>query len=335
MTESNVHRALDRVLELHRSSDAEEIRLGHFDIIAAGAIPWRLEHGKLRVLVIHRPKYDDWSWPKGKLDDGEAIAECAVREVREEIGLRITLGLPLAATAYSVKQRTKVVYYWAAAADSEAEVIPDGSECDEVRWVSAKQAMGMLSNPSDAAPLLDLIAAHKDGHLEAKPFILVRHAKAKPRSKWTRAEGDRPLAATGRRQAQAVSRLLEAWGPGHVASSPWMRCVQTVAPYVTVNQLKLSTVRAVTEHAAHRHPKRAAKAVQKLLDKNRSQVLCTHRPVLPTVLKVLKDSTSAKIAEVLPAKDPYLDPGGVIVAHQIPGATPRIISLEIHTPYHD
>lgn len=335
MTESNVHRALDRVLELHRSSDAEEIRLGHFDIIAAGAIPWRLEHGKLRVLVIHRPKYDDWSWPKGKLDDGEAIAECAVREVREEIGLGITLGLPLAATAYSVKQRTKVVYYWAAAADSESEVIPDGSECDEVRWVSAKQAMGMLSNPSDAAPLLDLIAAHKEGHLEAKPFILVRHAKAKPRSKWTRAEGDRPLAATGRRQAQAVSRLLEAWGPGHVASSPWMRCVQTVAPYVTVNQLKLSTVRAVTEHAAHRHPKRAAKAVQKLLDKNRSQVLCTHRPVLPTVLKVLKDSTSAKIAEVLPAKDPYLDPGGVIVAHQIPGATPRIISLEIHTPYHD
>ncbi|MFJ2621529.1 NUDIX domain-containing protein [Glutamicibacter sp. NPDC087344] len=335
MTESNVQRALDRVLELHRSSDVEEIRLGHFDIIAAGAIPWRIEGGKLQVLVIHRPKYDDWSWPKGKLDDGEAIAECAVREVREEIGLEITLGLPLAATAYSVKQRAKVVYYWAAAAGAAGEVIPDGAECDEVRWVSAKQAITMLSNPTDAAPLHDLVHAYKVGHLQAKPLIVVRHAKAKPRSKWTRAEGERPLAATGRRQAQAVSRLLEVWAPAHVASSPWMRCVQTVAPFVSANQLKLSSVRAVTEHAANRHPKRAARAIQKLLDRNRSQVLCTHRPVLPIVLRVLAGNTSKKIAEVLPTKDPYLEPGGVIVAHQIPGAKPRIISLEIHTPYHD
>ena len=327
--------ALDRVRELHRSCDAEEIRLGSYDIIAAGAIPWRLLDGKLQVLMIHRPKYDDWSWPKGKLDDGEAIAECAVREVKEEIGLDITLGLPLAATAYSVKQRTKVVYYWAARVDPATVVVPDGDECDKVQWVAARQAEGFLTNPTDAAPLKDLIAAHKAGHLEAKPFIVVRHAKAKPRGKWTRAEGERPLAATGRRQAQAVSRLLEVWNPSHVASSPWVRCVQTITPYVSARSIKLKTVRAVTEHAANRHPKAAARAIRKLLERNRSQVICTHRPVLPTVLTVLSAYSSKTVAKVLPTADPYLEPGGVIVAHQLPDSKHRIISLELHTPYHD
>ncbi|GAA1412981.1 ADP-ribose pyrophosphatase [Glutamicibacter uratoxydans] len=335
MNESKALDAVERVRELHRSCDAEEIRLGSFDIIAAGAIPWRLVDGSLQVLLIHRPKYNDWSWPKGKLDEGESIAECAVREVDEEIGLQITLGLPLAATTYSVRQRTKVVYYWAAKVAPGTAISPDGGECDAVQWVAAKQAAQFLTNPADSAPLADLVAAHKAGHLAAKPFLLIRHAKAKPRGKWTRAEGERPLAATGRRQAQAVARLLEAWKPGHVASSPWMRCVQTVAPYVSAHALKLKSIRAVTEHAANRHPKAAARAVRKLLEKNRSQVLCTHRPVLPLALKVLAGHSSKQVARVLPEADPYLEPGSLIVAHHLPGSKERIISLEVHTPYHD
>ncbi|WP_313813694.1 NUDIX hydrolase [Glutamicibacter sp.] len=335
MNESKALQALERVRELHRSSDAEEIQLGSFDVIAAGAIPWRVFDGELQVLMIHRPKYNDWSWPKGKLDDGEAIAECAVREVREEIGLDISLGIPLAATTYSVRQRTKVVYYWAAKVSTSTVVTPDGTECDQVQWIAAERVGQFLSNPADTGPLDDLIAAQRSGHLAAKPFILVRHAKAKPRGKWTRAEGERPLAATGRRQAQAVSRLLEAWKPEHVASSPWMRCVQTVAPYVTSHALKLKSVRAVTEHAAHRHPKAAAKAIVKLLEKNRAQVLCTHRPVLPIALKTLASRSPKQVARVLPAHDPYLEPGSIIVAHHLPGDEERIISLEVHTPYHD
>ncbi|MGO2326978.1 NUDIX hydrolase [Glutamicibacter arilaitensis] len=335
MAESELRDTRTRAREIIRSVDAEEIRLGEYDIVAAGAIPWRLKNGKLQVLVIHRPKYDDWSWPKGKLDQGESIAECALREVREEIGLRITLGIPLSATAYSVKQKTKVVYYWAAKTDVHTVVEPDGEECDETMWVSPTKAAQMLSNPTDAQPLNDLVKAHDAGVLNTHPVLIVRHAKAKPRGKWTRAEGERPLAATGRRQAQAVSRMLEAWQPMHVASSPWMRCVQTITPYAALHAIKLKTIKALTEHGATRKPERARKAVQKLFDKYRSQIICTHRPVLPFVLEVLARNSTPELAKALPCQDPYLEPGSLIVAQQVHGGTPRIVSFEIHTPYHD
>ncbi|XAO45034.1 NUDIX hydrolase [Glutamicibacter ectropisis] len=335
MSESQLHEAALRVREIVRSVDAEEITLGDFDIIAAGAIPWRIIDNKLQVLLIHRPKYDDWSWPKGKLDPGESIAECAVREVREEVGLRITLGIPLSATAYSVKQKSKVVYYWAAKTDHRTQIDPDGAECDTTQWVSAKKAGQLLTNPTDAQPLADLIKAHKNGTLDAVPVLIVRHAKAKPRGNWTRAEGERPLAATGRRQAQAVSRMLEAWQPAHIASSPWLRCVQTLAPYANLHAMKMKNVRAITEHSAMRHPERARRAVQKLFDKYRSQAICTHRPVLPLVLEVLAKNSSPKLADCLPKVDPYLEPGSLIVAQQVQGAKPRIVSFEVHAPFHD
>ncbi|WP_315973791.1 NUDIX hydrolase [Glutamicibacter sp. M10] len=254
-----------RVREIIRSVDADEISLGDYEIIAAGAIPWRILDGKLQVLLIHRPKYDDWSWPKGKLDPGESIAECAIREVREEIGLRIALGIPLSATAYSVKNKSKVVYYWAAKTDPLTVIQPDGGECDETKWMSVKKAREMLTNPTDAQPLEDLAKAHKNETLNAQPVLIVRHAKAKPRGNWTKEEGERPLAATGRRQAQAVSRMLEAWQPAFIATSPWVRCVQTLAPYAALHAMKMRNVKALTEHAATRHPERARKAVQKLL----------------------------------------------------------------------
>lgn len=335
MIEPQLHEAASRVREIIRSVDAEEIILGDFDIVAAGAIPWRIVDGKVQVLLIHRPKYDDWSWPKGKLDPGESIAECAVREVREEIGLRITLGLPLSATAYTVKQKSKVVYYWAAKTDPQTSIDPDGAECDDTRWVSAKKAAQLLTNPTDAQPLVDLVKAHKDGTLDALPVLIVRHAKAKPRGNWTRAEGERPLAATGRRQAQAVSRMLEAWQPANIASSPWLRCVQTFAPYATLHAMKMKNLRSLTEHAATRHPERARRAVQKLFDKYRSQAICTHRPVLPFVLEVLADNSSAELVKSLPKDDPYLEPGSLIVAQQVQGAKQRIVSFEIHNPFHD
>ncbi|UYQ76625.1 NUDIX hydrolase [Glutamicibacter sp. JL.03c] len=335
MTEPQLHEATQRVREIIRSVDAEEIALGDFDIIAAGAIPWRILDDKLQVLLIHRPKYDDWSWPKGKLDPGESIAECAIREVREEIGLRITLGIPLSATAYSVKQKSKVVYYWAAKTDAQTVIDPDGAECDGTQWVSAKKAAELLTNPTDVQPLLDLVKAHKNGTLNTQPVLIIRHAKAKPRGKWTRAEGERPLAATGRRQAQAVSRMLEAWQPAHIASSPWLRCVQTLSPYASLHAMKMKNLRALTEHAATRHPERARRAVQKLFDKYRSQAICTHRPVLPFVLEVLAKNSSPKLAKSLPKDDPYLEPGSLIVAQQVQGANPRIVSFEMHTPFHD
>ena len=103
-------------MHMLRSCDPIEVHEGTFAVNAAGAIIWRITAGELEVLMIHRDRYDDWSWPKGKIDAGETMPECAVREVFEEVGLDIELGIPLPAMTYMVGAGPKVVYYWAAKA---------------------------------------------------------------------------------------------------------------------------------------------------------------------------------------------------------------------------
>ena len=95
----------DALVEDQTDHPGEEVA-----VTAAGAIPWRLNSAnkdQLEVLLIHRPRYDDWSWPKGKIDPGETIPECAVREVEEEIGLTAPLGIPLPPIHYHVAGRAE------------------------------------------------------------------------------------------------------------------------------------------------------------------------------------------------------------------------------------
>ncbi|MBM7051886.1 NUDIX domain-containing protein [Rothia sp. ZJ1223] len=304
-------------------------------VVAAGCIIWRQKKDKIEVLIIHRPHYDDWSWPKGKQDHGETVAETAVREVREEVGLTVTLGAPLAVTRYSVKHGKKEVFYWAARASSSDHAQADLSEVDELRWVSPAEARKLLTNDTDQEPLDALIALHERGHLHTRPVIIVRHAKAKPRSSWAGAEGERTLVATGKRQALAVGELLQVWAPTRIISSPWTRCMQTVAPYSKATGLVIKQKSALTEAAYKAHPKKVAKIIQGLFDKDDSVMLCTHRPVLPTVLEVLTGVMDAGLAKNLPAADPYLTPGEMLVMQVSVGAQAEIVSLEQIKPFSD
>ena len=303
-------------------------------VTAAGALCWRARRGQLEVLLIHRPRYDDWSWPKGKLDAGETNPECAVREVMEEVDVTVQLGIPLPAIEYPVASGLKKVYYWAAKLEKSTPR-PDGVEVDEVRWCTPAEASRMLSNPSDRDPLEALVEAHRRDELETYPFVVVRHAKARPRSSWARPEGERPLAATGQRQALAVCRLLGAWKPKRIVSSPWTRCLQTLTPYARLNNARIRTVEAITEHSAHRNPKKARAAIKGLLDKRKSTAVCTHRPVLPQVIKVLSAHASDELAAQLPSKDPYLKPGAVIVCQVSVNHPGRILSVEHYDAYDD
>jgi 8-oxo-dGTP diphosphatase len=323
-------------MSAHLQSPAPSLPAGTGDIAvtAAGTLCWRTEKGRLEVLLIHRPQYDDWSWPKGKLDDGETTPECAVRETREEIGLKVQLGIPLPSIYYDVSSGRKVVHYWAAKVD-RLKPVPDGKEVDEYLWCTPDKARDLLTNPSDIEPLGALEAAHARRDLGTWPLIVVRHAKAKPRSSWSRAEGERPLAATGRRQAVAVSRLLQAWRPERVISSPWVRCVQTVSPYVTRAEAKLKLVDALTEHDAARKPGRARSAVEKVFDKRHSVAICTHRPVLPLVLGVLRSHMPAHLPALLPTDDPYLAPGEAIICQVSAVKHGRIVSVEQYRAYDD
>lgn len=303
-------------------------------IYAAGALCWRVRKKKLELLLIHRQRYDDWSWPKGKLDKGETLPECAVREVFEEVGLPITLGIPLPAIRYAVKPGYKEVHYWAAPVD-DMPPIPDGKEVDAVIWCSPNKARGLLSNPSDVEPLDALVAAHEAGTLETWPLLIVRHAKAKPRSAWTRAEGERPLAATGRRQALYLQRLLMSWHPGKVYTSGWMRCIATISPYAQATKAKVRVVPWLTEADHKRHPAKVASVVEKLLTRSSAAAVCTHRPVMPTVLATLAGHMSEDLAQGLPVLDPHLSPGEVLVAHVSVTEPGRIVALEQHKPYED
>ncbi|MBM7849364.1 NUDIX hydrolase [Arthrobacter roseus] len=303
-------------------------------VVAAGALCWRLQKGHLQVLLIHRPRYDDWSWPKGKVDAGETPPQAAVREVQEEVGLDISLGVPLPSVRYEVSAGPKIVYYWAAKAEGMTPQ-PDDDEVDRVLWCSPARAYELLSMTADKLPLDALVNAHSEKRLDTWPLILLRHAKAKPRSSWTRAEGERPLAGSGLRQAKAVGKLLMCWRPKRVRSSPWDRCIQTVIPYIKRSGAKLKHVEAVTEHNAKRKPQKAEAAVRALFDKAKPVVLCTHRPVLPLAFNVIAKHLPEALAGSLPTSDPYLKAGHLLVFQVSSHDRGRIVSVEKHAPYDD
>ena len=121
------------------------------EVKAAGGVVWRRSaSGAPEFVAVHRPRYDDWSLPKGKLDPGETWEEAALREVEEEVGLRCTLGPELPPVGYTDhKGRAKAVRYWLMEPAGDAAFTPN-EEVDEMRWVDEETAAALLSYPHDA-----------------------------------------------------------------------------------------------------------------------------------------------------------------------------------------
>jgi 8-oxo-dGTP diphosphatase len=305
---------------------------------AAGALLWR-EHGKrLQVAMVHRPKYDDWSWPKGKLDPGESWAQAAVREVLEETGLHARLGIPLPPARYRVgtsrPYRPKVVHYWA------AQVVATGGplaeEVDEVRWLPADKARRTLHYQRDRAQLDALLAAADTGALDSWPLLVVRHASSVPRRAWKDEDQLRPLNEAGKARALGLAPLLSAYQVQRLVTSDSERCAATLAPYARMTGLRLRGKHAFSEEGFADSPGRTAKALGKLLAQGEPAALCTHRPVLPSLLRALaKQAASPEVAHALSeSAGPGLVKGEVLVAHVIgQGDRARVVAVERHDTY--
>ena len=250
-------------------------------VLAAGALVWRLKNDKLQVLVVHRPRYDDWSFPKGKAEPGESMVLTAIREVAEETGRQIVLGRYLGkARRRLVSGRKKRTLYWAAQVLPEAgpgeglraAVKPASKrEIDKVRWWKVKKAARKLTHADDKRLLARLVDWYESGQLQVRSLVLVRHAKAVSRATWgygINSEITRPL-VMGRGQAQArdVAALLSAYGVGELVSSPWRRCVDTLAPYAHGCGLDLRSDEAFTEVSALMVPELMQASFRDLLER--------------------------------------------------------------------
>jgi 8-oxo-(d)GTP phosphatase len=311
--------------------------------MAAGALVWRTGSESLEVLLVHRPRYQDWSWPKGKVDPGESLPAAGVREVSEETGHDVVLGMPLPGLRYRLTDgRIKRVRLWSARVVGEADapayrarvpVTPASvEEIDDIEWMSVEKAAQTLTRADDRIPLAELVSLHEKGRLDTTVLAVARHAKARSRSSWHGDETDRPLTGPGRTQAESLVPVLAAFGIREVVTSAWARCARTIEPYARAAGLEPG-YSDLTEAAHERSPSKVAGEVWRLLQSNQDVVMCTHRPVLPTVLDVLGQHSRRAVASTLPTKDPYLQPGQVLVSHIGQTAKgPRVLGVELHRP---
>jgi 8-oxo-(d)GTP phosphatase len=279
------------------------------DVLAAGAVVFR--PGK-DVLLIHRPRYDDWSFPKGKLDPGEHVAAAAVREVAEETGLRVRLGPPLAEQQYTLENgNRKVVSYWVGrvVGDDDVSGYAPNNEVDAVEWVAYDKALDRLTHDHDRDTLREAGEVRRRTH----PVVILRHSQARSRKAWRKDDRLRPLLRAGQRQAEKLVPVLAAYDATRIVSSSSTRCVETVAPYVDATGRKPELVDGLSEEDATR--KSVAGVVEELVAGDEGAVLCTHRPVLPQVF------------DALGVKDPELDLGEMLVVHVRKG---EVVAAERH-----
>jgi 8-oxo-(d)GTP phosphatase len=288
-------------------------------VLAAGAVLWREEGGRLEVAVVHRPRYDDWSLPKGKLDPGEHLLEAAVREVAEETGCTAVLGRPLGATSYQALGRPKRVTYWAAQATGGT--FSPHEEIDGLEWLPVEAARDRVHRESDRA----VLAEFRRGPHRTFPVVILRHAKAMPRKAWNGPDPERPLRPEGLQQAQRLPGLLAVWRLERVLSSPEQRCVQTVEPFLAAGAAEL--LDALSEHGHEEDPEGAVKVLESLVQDGTPALVCTHRPVLPPLVE-----RSRRLADVridLDLDGFPLRPAEMLVLHAADG---RVVAAERHRP---
>ncbi|MFI0431680.1 MAG: NUDIX domain-containing protein [Candidatus Nanopelagicales bacterium] len=279
-------------------------------IEAAGVVLLRRGRRGLEVCVVHRPRHQDWSLPKGKRDPGELLQITAWREAVEETGIHVHLGVPLPTQTYRVDGRPKTVDYWVASAARGGPGFRPNKEIDGLEWVSVQRARARLTYARDRRWLLDAAAVPR-----TSPLIVLRHTAAMRRSDYKGSKDwRRPLTKSGKRHAKEIAALLAAYGVAEVRTSDSKRCMQSVRPYAKAAGLSIIEEALFSEEIFDRRPKTALRRMAMIGRRPSPQVLCTHRPVLPDVLAAVAQQFGLKAS--MPKLSPSLEPGAMIVIHR-------------------
>lgn len=287
-------------------------------ILAGGAVVTREDQQRgTEVLIIHRSRYQDWTLPKGKLEVGESVPACAVREVQEETGVTIRLSVPLDSISYEAGNAgVKKVDYWGGVVLDSVRRAPD-AEVDVVSWLPVRAALGRLTYSHDHFLVQQCLAQPP-----TTPLIILRHAKAMDRKDWSRKDAARPINSRGRRQSTMLMPMLAAYGVTKLVSSTSTRCVATLLPYANERRLTVETHSLLSEEEGEENPKGVGNLARKIraatLQSGAPTAVCVHRPVLPHVLDAL---------DIPPTK---LVTGEFLVAHLT--ADGMVHGLERHRP---
>jgi 8-oxo-(d)GTP phosphatase len=249
-------------------------------VLAAGAVLWRPngDAAAPEVAIIHRPRYDDWSLPKGKVDPGETEPVTAVREVREETGYSSHLGRRLAAVSYPVEQGIKKVRYWAACR-VDGDFSPN-AEVDELKWLPVAEAIEHLEYPHDRKVLRRFAKQPVD----TKTVLIVRHGTAGSKSRYKGDDRKRPLDKHGRAQAESLVGVLLAFGANVLYAADRVRCHQTLEPLAEELGTTIHNEPLLTEEAYAENRKAARHRILEIAAAGGTPVICTQGRVIPDLI---------------------------------------------------
>jgi hypothetical protein len=329
------------------------------------------------LCLVYRPKYDDWSWPKGKNEPKESHRHTAVREVGEETGYSVTLGPHIAKIEYPLEREGKKqtsksgntsrnsqpevikrIHYWMMRLIDKPSAVKrlpafgpikpaKPTEIGNVLWLTPSQARKKLTHDSDREVLDAFLEKLHAGQGEYSTLLLVRHGKAESRKTWQGSEATRPITPLGAAASYALGRELACYAPNKIISSPWKRCLETVASFARDSSLPIEQVAELTEDHHENQPKstlsvlineiqnlesnaRNSSAASNAIATNNAIVMCLHRPVIGTFFDYLREITKPRAHKrILSQKSPYMPTGSAIVLHII--STPkgaRIIDIE-------
>ncbi|KUI32161.1 NUDIX hydrolase [Mycobacterium sp. IS-1742] len=254
-------------------------------VLAAGAVLWRPggDGSSPEIAVIHRPRYDDWSLPKGKVDPGETEPVTAVREVHEETGYSCVLGRRLASVSYPLEEGVKKVRYWAAHAVDGA--FSPNDEVDELVWLPVREAITRLGYPHDRKVLRRFTKVPPD----TRTVLVVRHATAGSKSRYRGDDRKRPLDKHGRAQAESLVGQLLAFGADRLHAADRTRCEQTIEPLAQELGETVHPEPALTEEAYAEDKKAARRRVLEIAaeagEAGHTPVICSQGKVIPDLIE--------------------------------------------------